>query len=227
MAHQARNSSNGSQQVACPHCGDVQTVETVTVLRPGAAVQKLMEGSLNRVTCEACETPFLVESPLLFRNDPHRFLAYYLPVEGRDGRVDAEREMQRVTERIFGPDDEDAKPTCRLTVDRRGFVEKIAISLNDLDDRLVEYVKYQLYSREGNGIDPIRSQLFYDFSSTSEANLCFILFDRETGQAQAAALIPMELYDELREAFLGSENLRGELESLFPGCIVSAADLLT
>jgi hypothetical protein len=117
-------------------------------------------------------------------------------------------------------------PECRLTVTRKSFVEKISIHVSRLQDRLIEYVKYQLYTGREHRIDPVRYELLYDFTAGDGHKLPFLVMDRESGRATAAAHIPMKVYSELAEMFLPGSALAEELNALFPGCFVSVERLL-
>lgn len=212
--------------VTCPHCGEQQTVETVTVLRPGdAAVQELFEGELNSVTCDSCGTGFLLDTPLVYRDDEARWLIYFIPLDDATQWEQAEKQMATLSESIFDADAIDP-PECRLTLTRRAFVEKISLLQHRLDDRLVEYIKYQLYRAPDSSIDPIRGELLYDFSSHESDQLAFVVFDRESGQAIAATHIDYDLYEALAAESAGEEGIGDEMDELFPGYYVSVDRLL-
>jgi len=213
--------------VPCPKCEAPQRARPVTVLRPGdESVPLLFKGELNRVTCDSCEAAFLLDVPILFRDDAERCLIYFLPLEDTRRWAEAERRMADLTDQLFPAADHLRAPRCRLTLTRKSFVEKISLHLDRRDDRLVEYIKYQLYNNPHQKIDPVRSELLYDFSSQDREKLAFILFDRESGRATAGAHIPMEVYDELAESFLPESTLDEELSALFPGYYVDVERLL-
>jgi hypothetical protein len=113
----------------------------------------------------------------------------------------------------------------RLVRVRAELVEKIAILRAGLDDRLVEFVKYQFFLRREQALDPQRKELYYDFSATGKEKLAFVVFDRMSGKAESAAHLPMDVYRELAAAFLTSDDLQEELQKLFPGYVVNAASL--
>ncbi|MBT3375629.1 MAG: hypothetical protein HN742_11935 [Lentisphaerae bacterium] len=213
--------------VTCPQCSEQQVVETTTVLRPGeTAVQELFEGELNCVTCEACETRFFLDIPLLYRDDEVRWLIHFMPLEDATQWEKAEKQMESLSESIFDSGDAIDLPDCRLTLTRRTFIEKISLLQHRLDDRLVEYIKYQLYRAPDSEIDPIRNELLYDFSSKDSNRLAFIIFDRESGQAAAATHIDFDLYQELAAESAEDEGLGDALDELFPGYYVNVDRLL-
>lgn len=222
-----RNGGSAPLSVTCPHCGAAVDSDPVTVLRPeDREVIELFRGELNRLDCERCGSEFLLASPLLFRDDARRFLIYYLPLEDRTKWPEAERQMQEVITALLADDAMGGLPECRLVLTRRSLVEKIAVHRDGLDDRIVEYVKYQLFSRPEDAIDPVRYELLYDFSQQDVAKLAFILFGRDSGKAEAAAHIPMDVYSEVAEAFLKDDDMRKELDALFAGCYVNVEKLI-
>lgn len=218
-----------AQAVHCPHCQALQAIDPVSVLRPDdKALGDLLRGTLNQVVCAACGTRFLVNVPLVFRDDARRHVVYFMPLDDPRTWPEAEEQMAHLTETVFADADEDAEelPEIRLTVTRKAFIEKIELHLHGLDDRLIEYLKFQLYNNPDNAIDPVRHELLYNFSAPADENVSFILFDRETGQATAGADLPRALIDELSETLLGAGGVADELRGLFPGFYVCVDRLL-
>ncbi len=218
---------NKAVQIQCPTCGADLAVNPITVVRPtDACLEDLLCGELNRVCCEECDTQFVLDVPLVFRDDEARYWVSLVNGDADGGWQEAERRMTELSQTVFGTETDDDMPSCRLTLDRKAFIEKISLHMHGFDDRLIEYVKYGLLHNPSKSIDPIRSELFYDFSAQERDRLAFIIFDRETGQATAGAHIPMEVYRELADAFLTDDDLQDELDSLFPGVYVSVNRLL-
>lgn len=216
--------------VECPQCDTPVTVTPVTVLRPHSSdLKRLFKGDLNRVTCEACQTTFVIDVPMLYRDDEGRFLVYFIAEPDPAQWPECERRMQAVTAEVFTQDSGQVPPSCRLVTDRSALIEKIALHERGLDDRIIEYIKYQLFQNPGGGerLDPVRQRLLYDFSSDpDEGRLAFVVFDREHGRPTAAAHLPTEVYREVVEAFTTNLGMRDELESLFPGYMVNVDRIL-
>ena len=221
----ATDETTTETSVPCPKCGTDQSVVATTTVRPGEpALDELFQGNLNKATCGKCGTQFLLQVPVVFRDDDRRFLIYCLPLDNKHADEQIEEQMETLTDEVFREFEPHETPDCRLTLNRRQFIEKIAIHMNDLDDRLVEYIKYQLYQR--GEIDSVRSELLYDFSNDDKSVIPFILFDRETGGAHAGASIPRDVYDELAETFMTDEGMMEEIEKLFPSYNVTVDKLL-
>ncbi len=216
--------------VDCPQCEAPVAVKPVTVVRPRSGdLKRLFKGDLNRVTCEACQTAFVLDVPILYRDDEARFLVYFIAEADPAQWPECERRMQAVTAEVFTAAGGQAPPSCRLVTDRSALIEKIALHERGLDDRIIEYIKYQLYQTPGGSarLDPVRQRLLYDFSSEpADGRLAFVVFDREHGRATAGAHLPIEVYREVAEAFTSNLGMRDELESLFPGYMVSVDRIL-
>ncbi len=222
-----RHSEPGAPTVvACPVCQAEVDVELVSVLRPGTPeLSELFAGRLNQGECQECGASFAVAVPLVYRDDQGRYLIYCVPLDEHAAWRQTEQRVAEMAEQAMADLAVEQRPVCRLTFHRRNLIEKIAIHQAGLDDRLVEYVKYQLYSRPQAPIDQVRSELLYDFSPSEDRQLGFLLFDRETGQPTAAAHIPLEIYRELATTFHDDDALADELAQLFPGPYVSVERL--
>jgi len=242
----------GILELTCPKCGAAQPgAKVTTVLRPAdeAGLAALLKGTLNVFTCVKCGTPFRLDSPVLYRDDARRALIYWAPNETQETLDKAEKQVAELLKALMPAAAVEAEETdnteetdgteeaaetagvapdvtCRLTLTRGQFIEKVMLWRNELDDRVVEYIKFQLFQNPQGHLDPVRTELFYDFSQPDPANLSFLVIDRESGQAAAGTHVPMELYAEAAATFLSDTALRAELDKLFPGYHVSVSRLL-
>ena len=214
--------------VPCPHCGRVHSVTPVAVLRPGdKATEELFRGQLNVVLCPDCDHRFALDIPLLFRDDHRQTFLYCLTLDDPAKWREVETRLHKLTRKAFEGLADDVVPHVRLALSRRSFIEKIALHARRLDDRIIEYLKFQLYRRKEDRIDPAEVELLYDFSSDDPEKLVFLLFRRSTGKPVGAVHFPIEVYRELMELLVGEEDWRKELEQLFPSYHVSADRLLS
>ncbi len=229
MAEETGDSAQEQQQqtTQCPNCGHEQLVEPVTVIRKEDKefLDALFKGTLNTHQCTYCNRMFVLEVPVLYRDDEAMCLIYYMPLESKKQRQTAEEKMDEFTGEIFD-EAEMSAAQYRLTVTRRGFMEKIAIHQAGLDDRFVEYFKYQLINQRKEDLDPVRRELLYDFSNKESDKIAFLVYDRETGEAEAGAHVEREVYDETAEMFKPGSSLYEELKTLFPGAYVSVDRIL-
>ncbi len=215
------------RNIPCPHCGRVHSVTPVTVLRPGdSALEKLFCGRLNVIHCPDCDRRFTLDVPLLYRDDPRRTLIYCLVMDDRSRWRETEAQMRELMARLFEGAAPGETPRLRLTLSRREFIEKIALHSKELDDRIVEFLKFQLFRRKEEQVNPEKFELLYDFSADDAEKLVLLLFERRTGKPGGAVHYPIEVYRELAELFNGEEDWRKELELLFPSYYVNVDRLL-
>ena len=219
-------SSTNEEYASCPHCNASQCIEPVTAVYPDSEeLDSLFNGTLNRFQCSACEQKFSVKVPVLFRDEENHALVYYIPAEDRKDWQEAENQMDKVLKQVFSNLPDDELPHCRLTLTYRGFIEKTSLLMNGFDDRVIEYLKYQLFKDEQRQLDPYRTEMLYNFSQQDENYLNFLLFDRETGSSASALDVPKELYDELAESILKDEDVKNELEEMFSGYFINVEKL--
>ena len=168
----------------------------------------------------------MVEIPLIYRNDRARFLVYYSPRTSDDQLPEIVKSMEELDQQLFKGLSSQEKPDCRLTLCRRDFIEKIAIRQFGYDDRLIEYIKYQLFQHSKKGLDPHRMDLLFDFSNTNDEHLGFLAFDRTTGKAVYSLNFLRDDYEHLAEYFLRENEMETRLNRLFRKYYVHVTCLL-
>ena len=216
-------SENNRETVVCPHCGHKSSAYVTSVIRhdDDKALEALFKGTLNRVHCPECHNDFLVNKTLIYRDDEHPFIAYYIDLPDDADIHTYEREIDvMATEAAMNENLE--RPTVRLTATLPDFIEKISLRRLGMDDRLIEYAKHQLFSNiDHEKLNNSAHRLLVDFSNKDTSKLAFIIYDRETNRPIASLHIPMEEFDHLVSEFSENEQLMNELDTLFPSCYVS------
>ena len=207
--------------ILCPNCETPVDGEVTTSLRENSsAIQELFHGSLNLLFCNACAMDFHVQTPLTFRSDDDAYIVFYNPLlKDQDWQV-TEKQMQLVYQESIKDIPAEVFPEARLTLDRNQFIEKIALFLTDLDDRIIEYIKFVIFRNKDANWD--KHHLFYDFNSTATELIDFTILDRSTGKAEKTLSIPRDVYDKFVE---DSEN-EFDPDALFPGLYVQVDRLL-
>ncbi len=217
---------NRTTTVLCPNCQAENDFDPVTLIHEGSEdLARLIDGSLNTTRCTICNTQYLFETPILYRDGANRYLVYFIPRSITDKLNEALEQMDELYKRIFDDFDEDERPVCRLATRRSSFIEKIALSREGFDDRIIEYVKYQLY-QNSEGLDAIRHELLYNFGNSSDTEISFLAFDRDTGRAVYSLAFPRVDYDQLNTYFLATEKMRDELKRMFHTYHVQVDELL-
>ena len=214
--------NNDLTKIACPACSYEFAADVVTVLQPNdQGLEELLNGQLNCFECESCEKAFYYETALLYKDDESSYYVFFNSFYAQIGWEEAEGEMRKQLDVLFSDLDEDERPECRLTVSRSEFVEKIMIQQCELDDRMVEYLKYHIFNTE-HEYDPNRHQLLFDFSRHDEDNIEFTIFDLAEHKPVGNLRVSMAHYHKFEEIF-ESENVT--LDMAFGGYYISVEKL--
>jgi hypothetical protein len=221
-----KNNGNNSQRIMCPSCGAEIVVNPTSVIRENTAqLHDLFKGTLNKFQCTKCDGEFLYDAPIVYRDDDHRYVVYYHTSGTNDNLSEALVYMKELYDGLFRDLGDNEKPISRLTLKRKDLVEKIKIHQQGYDDRLIEYIKYQLFQHSDN-LDCASQDLLFDFASSNSENLAFLAFDRKTGSAHYSLEFPAEEYEKLNQDFLSTPETAKEFDKLFSGYYVHVGTLL-
>ena len=214
-------------ELACPHCSEHFEFEPITVLTPDSEhLAELLHGTLNCVDCPQCQATLNVPAQLIYRDHQRPFLAVQ-PAQSLPPETEAAMALQldeSATEEAQAAGLQ--RPVVRLVFTRPDFIEKIALHQQGLDDRLVEYAKYQLFNGGADGITPQRHRLLFDFTQKDAGRLTFIIYDRKTGRPVRVLQVPMTEFNQLVKEFRQNPALQAKLDRCFPGCRVDVDTLL-
>ena len=213
--------------ITCPSCGtqqDVRLYESINVKEEPELKDALMHNQLNRVHCSDCELDFRVDLPILYNDPADKILIHWVPeTEGTDREQvleEFERSLEQMNESV--PDDVEL-PSVRLVMSRVELVELIYLIEAGLNHRVVEYVKYSIFTRNPESVDPHRHRLLLNVQDSTDEEFCFVVQDvqsQELGKVlrygRSAYDSMIELYDEAPDEFL----------DMFPGPCISARNLL-
>jgi len=220
-------SRSNNYNITCPSCGLQQQVdlyEAINVATDPHLKDALMHNWLNRVECSDCSTTFRVDMPLLYSDPQHNILIHWMPesIEMPRERIleEFDQALDQINDIMDGNTD---VPRVRLVLSRVELVELIYLIEGGYNQRVVEYVKYSIYTRNLEAVDPHRYRLLLNVEDSSEDELCFVMQDvdsQELGKilryGRAAYASMCELYNEDPEEFL----------EMFPGPCISARNLL-
>jgi hypothetical protein len=213
--------------ISCPSCGlqqEVELYEAVNVATEPQLKDALMQNQLNRVQCPDCGSIFRVDMPLLYSDPQKNILIHWMPESGGMTREQILEEFDQTLDQIneIMPGDV-AVPSVRLVLSRVELVELIYLIEGGYNQRVVEYVKYSIYTRNLETVDPQRYRLLLNVEDSTEEELCFVVQDVESKElgkilryGRAAYTSMCELHDENPEEFL----------EMFPGPSISARHLL-
>jgi hypothetical protein len=213
--------------ISCPACGTAQDVtlyESINVQRDPWLKDALMQNQLNRVECNDCRANYRIDTPLLYNDPAHRILIHWIPEGGELTRErileDFDLSLEEMNAMV--PDDVEL-PTVRLVMSRVELVELIFMLEAGLNQRVIEYIKYSIFTRNMEKVDPAQFRLLLNVQDSTDDELCFVMQDvREQTLGQVlrygrAAYQSMNgLYDESPDEFI----------EMFPGPCISARNLL-
>ena len=211
--------------VECPNCGFEVITDITTTIRPGdQALTDLFNGDLNNVVCNQCAQDFLYETPLIFKSENDDFVIYFNPVIDPSEWQEAEEQMQKALSFSLEALEPEDRPECRLTLTRNDFIEKIALCIADLDDKIIEYLKFHIYKQEA-GYDPATQMLLYDFSRSDNKILEFSVLDTAKGKVIQNTQTPIEALDQMKE-LLEADDCPIDLDEIFGGLYVQVGKIL-
>lgn len=221
-------SQRGKYNIHCPKCSHEQVTElyeSINVQLSPELKQALLANQLNVVTCEDCGLSFRVDKTLLY-NDPAKGLMIYL-IPTPEGHFDqGERlfaeSLKRLSEALpagFNP------PGVSLVFNRFELVERIFLFDAGLNERIIEYIKYMIYSKNLGKLDPRSKNLLFDAEDSSEKVLCFVVQDVATRKLESVLQYDRGTYKALVEMFDCDEQT-ATLFELFPGPHISARMLI-
>ncbi len=219
-------SARKTYTIRCPHCEREQTVElydTVNVSQEPDLKTALYENRLNRVECPGCDAVFRVDKPLLYHDADHRILIHWMPdtaVTREEILDEFDRSMDEL--RAALPAEMDP-PRVRLVFTRPELVELIFIVEAGMDERVVEYVKYTIHTRNMERVPPQTRQLLLNVQDSTEDELLFAVQNIETGELEELLRYPRAAYQNVCEMY---ERNAEEFLELFPGPCISARDRL-
>ena len=210
--------------IECPNCGfDIEAEVTTTIRPDDQSLDELFNGELNNLICHQCAQEFLYETPLVYKNEDDSFIIYYNPEIPAEEWKTAEEQMQKVLSLSLENLEPEDRPDCRLTLDRNEFVEKIALSLADLDDKLIEYLKFHIFKQDAT-IDAQQQTLLYDFSRSDKDMIEFSIMDNDKGKVLQNTQTPMTTLEQMRIQ-LEADDCPIDIDELFDGLYVQVKKL--
>ncbi|HPG01033.1 MAG TPA: CpXC domain-containing protein [Kiritimatiellia bacterium] len=214
--------------IHCPKCRHEQAVplyESINVKTSPELKTLLMANQINVVECSQCHASFRVEKPLLYHDPVRRLMIYLIPMS-EDMLEEGERQFAESLTRLTGilPEGVNAPDVC-LVFSRTEMVERIFLFDADLNERIIEYIKYLIYSKNLGKLDPRRKALLFNVQDSTPEALCFVVQDIKTRKLESVIHYERATYDALCTMFDRDDQTANLLE-LFPGPYISARVLM-
>lgn len=220
-------STRRTHLIGCPRCSnqfEVELWDAISVSDHSNAREDVMQNRLNRVVCPTCELSFRIDKPLLYIDPGRGFAVWWVPDGTREPeRIYAEfRLLEAQIEQHTGG----VPLRLLLAFDRRELVERIFIAEAGLDERLVEYVKYLVLSRNPRHLDPTRHRLRFAGSPSNEdnADVDFVVEDTTTGRLEGVLRYSRNAFSQVEQMF--GRSPAEALAELFPTPRPDATELL-
>ncbi len=210
--------------IRCPQCSAQQDeilYDGIEVTSEPALRRMLLENKLNLVTCASCGYAFRVDKNLLYHDEAHGWMVYLHPARMEEHRQ-AEEQFRTVLDdlRAVLPSGRDL-PEVDLVISRVELVERVFAREAGLDPRVLEYVKYLIYTQNLDQFMPEEKVLLLNAQDCNDEQLCFVVQDVETRKLETVLQYQREAYDSLLE--IHQQDLGHSLVSqLFPGPYISA-----
>lgn len=213
--------------ISCPSCGkqqDVYLYESINVEEDPELKVSLMENKLNRVECTDCDASFRVDMPLLYNDPKNKVLIHWMPEAAGTTREQILEDFDRMIEDMNGflPDDISA-PSVRLVTTRVELVELIFMIEAGFNQRVVEYIKYSIYTRNMEKLGPQKYRMLLNIQDSTDEELCFVMQDVDSLGLGNVLRYGRKAYQSMCDLFAESQD---EFMDMFPGPCISARNLL-
>jgi len=213
--------------ITCPSCKqtqDVELYETIDVTEDSDLRQKLIENRLNRVKCEKCGNSFRIDLPLLYKDMVNNIMIHWIPAADPAAQEKVLEEFDQTMEELNKSFPADfTPPRVRLVFSRVELVELIFMIEAGINERVVEYIKYNIYSRNMDKVPPEKFRLLLNVQDSTNEDLCFVLQDTETQRPTNVLRYGRPAFEAICEMY--KENSE-EFFEMFPGPYISARYLI-
>ena len=217
-------SEKTTYRIACPQCRHEQSVElyeSVNVTTDPELRGELLENRLNIVACGGCKLNFRVDKQLVYSDPGRKFIVFLFPAEGDACEKGEDQFLAGIADITRALPDDVPAPSLNLVFNRTELVERIFMKEAGLDERIIEYIKYTMYTRNAHKLDPAAKALLFNANDSNETTLCFVAQDLKTRKFEAVLSYDRKGYDALETTFSDEEKAFDLLE-LFPGPHISA-----
>lgn len=221
-------SQSSQYNLTCPKCKtphEATLYHSVNIAEDPDLRVQLLSGRLNAVTCPSCGLSYRVDKPVLY-NDPERRIMIYLMPARLDQVPELEDQFLDMMKSVGNvvPDDDNA-PHFHLVLSRSELVERVFVCEAGLDPRVLEYLKYSIYTRNMEKLPYEEKALLFNAQDSTDEDLFFVVQDIKTSKLQSVIHHSRKAYTALVEMF-GKADKGTELFEMFPGPYISARALL-
>lgn len=215
--------------IQCPECKSQQDevlYDSIDVGKEPELRRQALENRLNAVVCASCGFKFRIDKNLLYHDSRAGWMIYLSPhrmEEAEEARLEFDRVLNDLNEVM--PSGK-SPPPVDLVISRIEMVERIFVREAELNPKVIEYVKYLIYTRNLDQFMPENHALLLNGQECTEETLCFVVQDVETRKLETLLHYKRETYESLVD-LLAQDGELSLVHQLFPGPYVSARAYLT
>jgi hypothetical protein len=203
----------------------VRLHEAVNVRTDPSLRDEIMSNRLNAVTCGECGFTFRVDKPLLYSDPDRGFMVNLLPAT-EDAAGQSQHQFSEWLQEMNQALPEGlAAPTVHLVFSRVELVERIFLLEAGLNERIIEYIKYIIYSKNMERLSALDKAILFDAEDSTDDALCFVVQDVKSRKLEEMLQYSRQAYHGLCEMFDRDEQTPSLME-LFPGPHISARAIL-
>jgi hypothetical protein len=217
-------STTQTYSIVCPKCEaeqDVDLFDSINVQEAPDLRDALMANQLNAVVCPHCSFQFRVDKRLLYNDPERRVMIYWFPGSEQDFAENRDAFLQSMDALNAALPDTFEPPAVHLVFQRTELIERIFLLEAELNERVIEYVKYMMYSRNMEKLNPHSKALLFNAQDSTEEALCFVVQDVESRKLEGMLQFERSAYDSHEEMF-DSDDKTANLQQLFPGPYINA-----
>lgn len=210
--------------IRCPSCGaqqDENLYDSIDVGKEPDLRRQLLENKLNAVTCNQCSNSFRIDKNLLYHDSREGWMIYLNPhsTENSDQAISEFRDVLEDLTSVLPTGQ--SLPDVDLVLSRIELVERIFVREAGLHPKVVEYVKYIIYTQNLDQFMPEEKAILLNGQECNEEQLCFVVQDVETHKLETLLHYKRETYNNLVELLIEDDET-SMVNQLFPGPYVSA-----
>lgn len=188
-------SLNTEQSIRCPKCGQMKSMTVWQSVRAEDTDLKadILKRKLNIFECDICGAQALYPEPLLYTDDDKKLMLTFAPCPDKETAKKMYEEI-RDTSRKSGELENLSGYNLRFVSDYNDLMEKILIFDNDLNDKVIEFIKMLILSQEPE--KAAKRKIIFGKKENNEIE--FLVQDMSDGMMYTSK-VPMLTYDTVLE----------------------------
>ncbi len=208
--------------ICCPQCQheqDVRLGDKVDANARPDLKERLFDNTFNQIVCDDCGFTFRTDMPILYTDLEKGIIIHWIPLHNQsltqmqkefdDSQEEIKRQLPKGT----------PIPRLQLVLTRVELIERIFILEQNLDERLIEYVKFLMFKNNPERINAAKKHLFFNAQKSDDNNFSFLVQDIDTATIDEMLTFPRSQYQKLKNKFMADDE---ELKMLFPSAYKNA-----